>query len=292
VLGYNASTLQQVMVYCDTANGSEGGIWQSGLGLATDATGNMYFMTGNGTFDANTGGADLGDSFVKLTPSGIVADYFTPHDQNIMDSSNWDLASSGAMLLPDQPGANPHLLLGGGKTGTLYLVNRDNMGHYNSSNDSQIVQSLVNIFPNGTPEPGNYSAPVFFNGSVYFAPVNDRIQAFQLNNGLLTTAPTSVSPLVYSYPGASIALSANGTANGILWAIQRNDPNTPDPGTTAPGVLHAYRADNLSTELYNSTQAGTRDALDYAAKFTIPLVANGKVFVLTNGQLTAFGLLP
>jgi outer membrane protein assembly factor BamB len=150
----------------------------------------------------------------------------------------------------------------------------------------------VNIFPNGTPEPGNYSAPVYFNGSIYFAPVNDRIQAFRMTNGLMSATPVSVSQLVYSYPGASIALSANGTSNGILWAIQRNDPNTPDPGTTAPGILRAYRADDLNTELYNSAQAGTRDALDYAAKFTIPLVANGKVFVLTNGQLTAFGLLP
>jgi hypothetical protein len=97
---------------------------------------------------------------------------------------------------------------------------------------------------------------------------------------------------VYSYPGGSIALSANGSTNGILWAIQRNDPNVADPGTTAPGILRAYSASNLNTELYNSTQAGARDAIDFTAKFTVPLVANGKVFVLTNGRLTAFGLLP
>ena len=292
VLGYNATTLQQVMAYCESPNGTEGGIWQSGLGPAGDTAGNVYFMTGNGTFDANTGGLDWGDSFVKLGPTGTVLDYFTPHDQNIMDSNNWDLASSGILLLPDQPGAVPHLLVGAGKTGTLYLVNRDSMGHYNANNDNQIVQSLVNVFPNGTPEPGNYSAPVYFNGSVYFSPIDDTIKAFQLNNGLLTTSPTSSSPDIYPYPGGSIAVSGNGNSNGILWAIQRNDPGVSDPGTTAPGVLRAYLASNLGTELYNSTQAGTRDALDYAAKFTIPLVANGKVFVLTNGALTAFGLLP
>jgi hypothetical protein len=292
VLGYDATTLQQVMVYSDSPNGTQGGIWQSGLGPAADSAGNVYFMTGNGTFDANSGGLDYGDSFVKLSPAGAVVDYFTPHDQNIMDTNNWDLASSGPMLLPDQSGANPHLLVGSGKTGTLYLINRDNMGQYNANNDNQIVQSLVNIFPNGTPEPGNYSAPVYFNGYVYFSPINDAIQAFQLNNGLLTTSPTSLSPVIYSYPGASLAISANGSTNGILWAIQRNDPNTQDPGNTAPGVLRAYTATNVGTELYNSGQAGTRDALDFAAKFTIPLVANGKVFVLTNGHLTAFGLLP
>jgi chitodextrinase len=292
VLGYNATTLQQLMAYCDTPNGTQGGIWQSGMGLAADAAGNVYFMTGNGTFDANTGGLDYGDSFVKLSPSGAVLDYFTSRDQDIMNNSNWDLASSGTLLLPDQPGAIPHLLLGAGKTGTIYLVNRDNMGHYNSNNDNQIVQSLVGIFPNGTPEPGNYSSPVYFSGSVYFSPVNDTIKAFRLTNGLLTISPTSSSAVIYPYPGGWIALSANGNTNGILWAIQRNDPGVSDPGTAAPGILRAYLATDLSTEIYNSSEAGTRDALDYAAKFTIPLVANGKVFVLTNGRLTAFGLFP
>jgi chitodextrinase len=292
VLGYNASTLQQVMAYCDSPNGAQGGIWQSGIGLAADATGNVYFMTGNGTFDANTGGGDYGDSFVKLSPAGTVVDYFTSHDQDIMNSNNWDLSSSGPMLLPDQPGMVPHLLVGAGKTGTVYLVNRDSMGFYNANNDNQIVQSLVNAFPNGTPEPGNYSAPVYFNGSVYFSPINDQIQAFQLSNGRLSTSPTSRSPELYPYPGGWLALSANGSSNGILWAIQRNNATTMDPGATAPGVLRAYMATNLSTELYNTSQAGSRDTLDFAAKFTVPLVANGKVFVLTNSRLMVLGLLP
>jgi hypothetical protein len=280
------------LAYCDSPDGAQGGIWQSGIGLATDATGNVYFMTGNGTFDANTGGRDYGDSFVKLSPAGSVTDYFTPHDQDIMSSNNWDLASSGPMLLPDQPGAVPHLLVGAGKTGTVYVVNRDSMGFYNANNDNQIVQSLVNAFPNGTPEPGNYSGPVYFNGSVYFSPINDKIQAFSLSNGRLSTSATSKSPETYAYPGGSIALSANGTSNGILWAIQRNDQTTLDPGNTAPGILRAYLATNLGTELYNTSQAGSRDTLDYAAKFTIPLVANGKVFVLTDSRLMVLGLLP
>ena len=292
VLGYNASTLQQTVAYCDSPNGAQGGIWQSGMGLAADANGNVYFMTGNGTFDANTGGGDYGDSFVKLSPAGTVVDYFTSHDQDIMASNNWDLSSSGAMLLPDQPGAVPHLLIGSGKTGTVYLVNRDSMGFYNANNDNQIVQSLVNAFPNGTPEPGNYSAPVYFNGSVYFSPINDTIKVFHLNNGRLTTSPTSTSPELYPYPGGWIALSANGSSNGILWAIQRNDSRTSDAATAAPGILRAYLATDLSTEIYNTSQAGSRDTLDFAAKFTVPLVANGKVFVLTNSHLMVLGLLP
>ena len=284
VLGYNATTLQQVMAYNVTANGSGAGIWQSGAGAAADSAGNVYFITANGTFDANTGGVNYGDSFVKLSPGGTVLDYFTPHNQASLASSNYDLASSGPLLLPDQPGAHPHLMLSAGKNETIHMVDRDSMGHYNASNDNQIVQSLVNIFPNGTPEPGNYNAAIYYKGTVYFSPVNDTLMAFGLTNGLLSTSPTSRSSAVYTYPGGAIAVSANGNANGILWAVQRNS-------VSAPGVLRAYDATNLATELYNSNQAGTRDTLDFAVKFSIPLVANGKVFIGSMSQLTVYGLL-
>jgi chitodextrinase len=290
VLGYNATTLQRTFAYCDSPNGSQSGIWQSGMGPAADAAGNVYFTTANGTFNVNTGGTEYGDSVVKLGSSGSVVDYFTSKDQAQMDSNNWDFASSGAILLPDQPGSIPHLLIATGKIGSLYLVNRDNMGHFNN-NDTGVVQALRNIFPNGSPEPGNYSAPVYFNGNVYIGPVNDQVQAFGVNNSLLTTSPTSKSAIAYAYPGASLAASASGTANGIIWAIQRNDSAVAEPSGN-PAVLRAYLAGDLSNELYNSTQAGARDSLDPTAKFTIPLVANGRVYILTQGQLTAFGLLP
>jgi hypothetical protein len=290
VLGYNATTLQQTMASCTSPNGSQSGIWQSGMGPSADSAGNVYFTTANGSFNANTGGTEYGDSFIKLNATGAVLDFFTSKDQSVMFANNWDLSSSGPMLLPDQTGGRPHLLVGAGKNGTIYLVDRDNMGHF-TSNDSGVVQSLSNIFPNGTPEPGNYSSPVYFNGTVYFGPVSDRIQAFQLTNGLLSTTPTSTSATIYPYPGATLAVSANGTSNGILWAIQRNDSAVAEPGTNA-ATLRAYSTTSLSTELYNSTQAGARDAFGPAAKFTIPLVANGRVYILSQGQLTAFGLLP
>ena len=179
VLGYNATTLQQVMVYNDTANGSDGGIWQSGGGLDADTAGNIYFSIGNGTFDANTGGVDYGDSIVKLSPTGAVLDYFTPFDQASLSAADVDLGTSSPMLLPNQSGPNPHLLVMAGKGGTLYLVNRDNMGKFNSNNNNQIVQSLVNIFPHGGIDPtaaGNYSNPVYFNGTVYYGAVRDNDQ--------------------------------------------------------------------------------------------------------------------
>ena len=286
VLGYNATTLQQVLVYNATPNGNGGGIWQSGGGLATDATGSIYFATSNGDFDVNIGGVDYGDSVEKISTGGSVLDYFTPHDQSILSTNNLDFGSAGPVLLVDQPsGPYPHLLISAGKNGTIYVINRDNMGHYNPNNDSQIVQALVGALPNGDQEEGNFSAPVYFNGYIYFAAVNDTLKAFQLTNGLLSTSPTSVSSAIYPNRGGAFAASANGNANAILWAIQNN-------GAGVSGVLFAYDATNLADELYDSNEAGSRDTLDFAAKFTIPLVANGKVFVASQSHLTAYGLLP
>jgi hypothetical protein len=284
VLGYDAHSLQQVMAYNDTPNGSDGGIWQSGGGLAADSAGNIFFVTGNGTFDANTGGLDYGDSIEKISAGGAVLDYFAPHDQAVLSAGDLDLGSGTALLLPDQAGPHPHLLVTAGKNGTIYLIDRDNMGHFNPNADSQIVQSLPNIFPNpgGNISSGNFSVPVYFHSFVYFSPVDGPIQAFQLHNGLLSTAPTSQSAATYAFPGGMLAISANGTTNGILWAVQRVD-------ATTPGVLHAYKATDLGVELYNSNQAGSRDTLDIAAKFNIPLVANGKVYVASVSQLTVYG---
>jgi hypothetical protein len=181
-------------------------------------------------------------------------------------------------------------MVGAGKGASVYLINRDNMGHFNPDGDTQIVQSLVNVFPNGTPEPGNYSVPAYFNGTVYFGPVNDNIQAFSLTNGTLSTSPTSRSSGIYGYSGGTLSVSANGSSNGILWALERTG-GAIDGGTT-PGILHAYDARNLATELYNSTQAGARDDLADPLKFTVPVVVNGKVFVTSYSRLTVYGLLP
>jgi len=288
ILGYNATSLQRVSIYNSTPDASDGGIWQAGGGLAADASGNLFFAIGNGTFDANTGGRDYGDSVLKISTAGSVLDYFTPHDQANMASTNIELGSAGPVLLLDQTtGPFPHLLITAAKNGTIYVINRDNMGHYNASNDSQIVQSLVNALLNSDAEHGNYSAPVFFNGYVYFAAVSDHLKAFQMINGLLSTAPTSQSSVIYPWRGGSFAISANGTSNGVLWAMQDNSFNSPDNG-----VLRAYDAGNLGNELYNTSQAGTRDALDTANKFSVPLVANGKIYVVSQTQFIGYGLLP
>jgi hypothetical protein len=292
VLGYDATSLQQVMQFNVTPDGRAGGVWQAGGGLATDATGNIYFSTGNGTFDADTAGRDYGDSVLKINSTGAVLDYFAPHDQAILDVQDVDLGAGGVLLLPDQSGAHRHLLVSAGKGGTIYLVDRDNMGHYQANNDGQIVQSLPNALPGGNLVNGNRINPAFFNGYVYFSAVADVIRAFQLSNGLLSTVPTSRSLEVYDYPGGPLAISANGSANGILWTVQRFGLDPFGGGVIAPGVLRAYDAANLGRELYNSDQAGTRDTMDFAAKFNVPLVANGKVFVAGENQLTVYGLIP
>jgi hypothetical protein len=221
---------------------------------------------------------------VKLGPGGAVLDFFTPHDQATLDFGDLDLGSGGLMLLPDQRSAVRRLLIAGGKGGTVYLVNRDAMGRFRN-NDRQIVQSLVNAFPGGTADTGNYSTPVYFDGTVYFSAVGDAIKAFRLSHGLLSIGPTSQSQEVYARRGGSLAISANGSQAGILWAVQ-------DRGDSVPGVLRAYRATNLDNELYNSDAAGPRDTLDAAAKFSVPLVVNGKVFVGSMSRLTVYGLLP
>jgi fibronectin type 3 domain-containing protein len=286
ILGYNASTLQKTMTFCLSPNTEGGGVWMSGGGLASDASGDIFFVSGDGEFDGTT---EWGDSYLRLTTAGTVKDFFTPFNQSALNQANHDLGSGGALLLPDQPGAHPHEMLSSGKDGTIYLVDRDNMGKYNTSTNN-IVQTLANIFPpNGQQgsEPGNFSTPIYLNGTVYFIPNGDNLQGFSLTNGLLSTSAAVRSSAIFPDRGGAMAASANGSSSGIIWAVQRNATN--------PGVLYAYNATSSSgtlAELYDSSQAGTRDTLDAAAKFNVPVVANGKVFVAGTTQLTAYGLLP
>jgi len=282
VMGYDASSLKQVRVWNVTPNGRAGGIWMAGASLSSDTSGNLLLVVGNGTFDANNGGLDYGDSFVKLTPNGnsfSVSDYFTPFDQANLSANDIDPGSSGLTLLPDQPGSVPHLCVSAGKGGKIYLVNRDNMGKFQSGSDSQIVQSIPTAV--GTlPSDNDYSTAVYWNGNVYFIGNQDVVKQFQLNNAQLSAIPKSGTH-VYGYPGGNMSVSSNGTSNGILWSIEAGGAN----------VLHAYVATDISRELYNSNQAGGRDHFGTAIRFTVPTVMNGKVFVAGGSQLAVFGLL-
>jgi hypothetical protein len=283
VLGYNASDVQQQVGALNTTpdyafSTVEGSIWQGGAGLAADSGGSIYFMTANGDFDVNLGGSDYSDSFVKLTQgaSGLsVGDFFTPSNELNMEQNDLDLGSGGPLLLPDQTGTStPHLLVGAGKTGNIYLINRDSMGGFNSTD--QVVQEI----PNGIPQ-SFFGVPAYWNNMVYFATTASPIEAYSLTNGVLSGSPVLQSGKLNGI--ASATISANGNSNGVLWLIRLN---------SSIAALAAWNASALGKELYDSSQAGTRDNLGPIMRFTTPTVANGQVYVGTQQQLVVYGLFP
>jgi hypothetical protein len=292
LFAYNASTLAQTAVFITTPNGQgQGGIWMSGTGIAADSSGNIFTATGNGNYDAT----DVGDSILKLNGSTLtLTDYFTPFDQGNDDANDYDVASGGTVLLPDQPGAHPHELVQGTKGGTIYLINRDQMTtnnqHYCSgcTSDPEIVQEILNA--------GNllwlWAAPAYWNNTVYFWGRNDVLKAYTLTNGLLGQSPSSSSTITFGFPGATPSISANGNTNGIVWAIETDDYGPPAESVAGPAILRAFDATNVANELYQSAQMGSRDQAGNAVKFTVPTIANGKVYVGTQTEVDVYGLLP
>ncbi len=282
LLGFDARSLQPNGVLNLTPNGGLGGIWQGGDGPAADANGNIYFITGNGTFDATNG--NYGDSFARVTPGGTnltVADYFTPYDQQNLADSDLDLGSGGLLLLPDSVGAvnHPHLLAGAGKGGTIYLLDRDNLGQFNAADNSQAVQTLV-----GGAVVWSYGTPAYWNNLLYYVGANDHLKAFNFSGGRLNPNPVSTG-MFFAWPGATPSISADGTNNGIVWVLQSNAANL---GYGA-AILHAFNATNLAQELYDTSQTGGRDYPGDAVKYTVPTIANGKVYVGGSSSIAVFG---
>jgi hypothetical protein len=279
IIGNDARTLQTVAKFNSTPNGNEAGIWMSGGGLAADEGGNVFALTGNGTFTAPNGGKDYGDSILKLDRNLRVRDYFTPPNQKQLAAKDLDLGSGGALLVPVQPGPRPHVFVGGGKDGTLFVLNRDKLGHYRPKRG---------VAGQSIPNPGHsvFSTPAYFNGTVYVHAVGDVLKAYGVVNGTLV-GPVSQGTTSFGYPGATPSVSANGATNGIVWEIQ----NTGKRGVAGVTVLHALNASSVSQELYNSTQAGDRDLAGPYVKFAVPTISNGKVYVATQTGLAVYGLL-
>jgi outer membrane protein assembly factor BamB len=290
VIAYDATSLARAAVLnlAPNSGGTGPAIWMSGDGPAADASGNVYLLTANGAFETTLDsngfpvGADYGNSFVKLSLANgalTVADYFTMTNVRAESSADMDLGSGGEMLLPDLTDAGNvvrHLMLGAGKDGNLYVVNRDAMGKYSSSGN-QIWQELDGAVPGGV-----FSTPGYFNGTVYYGDAGGTLKAFAVSNAKLADHPVSQTNGSFGFPGAAPAISANGTANAIVWASENSNP----------AVLHAYDATNLSRELYNSNQAANgRDHFGAGNKFIVPTVADGRVFVGTTGGVAVFGLL-
>src|SRR5882762_3750271 len=289
IIAFAENSLARTAILNVGPNGDAGpAIWMSGGGPAVDAAGNVFLLTANGAFETvlDAGGfpqhGDFGNSFLKVALVGgtlTVADYFTLSNEVAESAADRDLGSGGALLLPDlkdAAGAVRHLVIGAGKNGNIYVVDRDSMGKFSAAANA-IWQQLTGALPGGI-----WSTPAYFNGSVYYGDANSTLKAFSVANAKLSSAPQSQSPTHFTFPGTAPSVSANGSASGIVWAHENSNP----------AVLHAYDAANLATEIYNSNQAaGGRDQFGPGNKFITPIVADGKVFVGGTAGVAVFGLL-
>lgn len=309
ILGYNATTLQQVSTFITVPNntGGEAGIWQSGAGPAIDASGNMYVVTGNGVFDQNassfTTATDWGESVLKLPtdttgaiqlPFSDTTSWFTPSNWAQLNSGDnqvtpglpgdRDLGSGGMLLLPDQTqGSHTHIMVGGGKAGVLYVLDRDSLGGINA-NDSSAIQEILE--PSGN---SLFVTPAYFNGNIYYAPDGGALEQRQVQYDATTgnyISPTAVTSTVTApFKGAGVFISSNGTNDGIVW--------------TLGNALTAYNATNVTNPIFNATTnvPGVGGQCT-TAKFSLPIEANGKVYYTcynagTNiGYLFVSGLFP
>ena len=293
VMAFSESTLKQTQVLNLTPNGSEGAIWMAGDGLAADSAGSIYLLDANGTFDTNfTNGfpssGDYGNAMLRLTTQGTlaVADYFETYNTVTESFDDTDLGSGGEILLPnikDTAGTAHQLIVGAGKDGSIYLADRTNMGKFNPSTvatDSNIYQVVPSALSGRV-----FSTPAYFNGVLYYGAAGDSLRAFPFTNAKLPASASSVSAATFGFPGTTPAVSANGTQNGIVWALES--------GNGSAGVLHAYDPTNLANEFYDSNQAaGGRDSFGAGNKFITPLIIHGKVYVGTQTGVAVFGLLP
>ena len=298
ILAYNASTLKQTSVWCSSANGIGAGIWMSGSGIAADnlnPTGNspggrLFVATGNGTFDAKTpytNTMDYGDSIVRLhLNNGVmtVADDFTPLNQSALNGADADVASGGVLVLPDQSGSQTHLLFQTGKEGRFYIVDRDNMGGFNSGSDNIAQEIPVNGAGGSSPiAAGIWGMPAFFNNTMYIWGKNDVLKTFPMSSGKFPTTASSKGPTSIGFPSPTPVISSNAGASPILWSIET------DNFGSGNAILRATDANNVGTTLYDSSAIST-DSPGGAVKFNVPTVANGKVYVGATTQLSIYGL--
>ena len=293
VFAYTTDTLTQAAVWNSSPDGEGSSVWQAGTAPAVDADGNVYVITGDGHgFNADSGGRNFGDSFVKLSGGSLkVLDWFTPFNQACLDNDDLDLGSTAPMLIPDQQ-AGLNLLEAGSKEGRIYLLNRDNMGKFHSGSNSQIVQDIL-INPLACGASGfdansterMYGSAAYWNGTVYQASAFSTLRAFQFQSGKL--AQTSQTQVVFNASGQSgrgpiPVVSANGAAGGIVWLQQRSFD-------TGHEVLYAFDATDLSKELWDSDQNQARDGLATGPVFGAPVVIDGRVISVSANTINVYG---
>lgn len=280
VIGYDAATLRQTAVFNTAPDAGGGGIWQSGTGIAADDRGNIYVTTGNGSFTAARGGADYGDSVLKLEPKSLrVLDFFTPFDEASLSRWDNDLGSSGPVLLPVQEGPRPHLLATAGKSGRVYLLDRDRLGHKDTSGKDGNAVDVV-----GPCGKGVYGGPAYWNGHLFVFGDGDVVRDYVLRSGRLIAG--HVGKQKFRNPGAIPSISANGSQDGIVWAVLTKSYFE----HAVPATLQAYDAADVGRLLYTSETARGGEGPGTAVRFAVPIVANGKVYVNAVNAVAVYGL--
>ncbi len=281
MISYDKTTLAQVNVLNTTPDGGGGAFWNGGGGPAIDSSGNLFIISAT---DQNDPGSGYNDSFLKLSSSLSITDFFMPSNDAFLRANDADLGSGDDVIMPDNSSSTPHEVIGGGKDGRIFVVNRDNMGMF-VSNANHVIQTVQT----GTQQFDNiFSTPGFWDGHLYIHCEQDVLKSFSWSSttGLLSTTYNSKGAYKFGVHGATVSISSNGSSDGIVWEIE----STAQP-TGGPAILRAYDATNVATELYDSSQAGSRDTAGPAVKFTVPTVTDGKVFVGTGTELDVYGLL-
>ena len=281
ILSYDKTSLAQTAIFNTTPDGAGGAIWNSGGAPAVDAGGNLFLISATDAGDPNSG---YNDAFLKMSSTLTADDYFIPSNDDFLRANDADLGSGDLVLMPDNISATPHEVIGGGKDGRIFVVNRDNMGGFDSTTDKviQTVQTGTRQFDN------IFSTPAYWNGNLYIHCEADVLKAYSWSSttGMLSTTPTSHGVAIFGVHGATIAVSSGGGSDGIVWEIESTAA-----GAAGPAILRAADANDVSKEIYNSKQSGTRDTAGTAVKFVVPTVADGQVFVGTGNELDVYGLL-
>ncbi len=281
VVGFDASSLNVRNILNVSPNVQFGGIWMAGGAPSADANNNLYLITGNAIFDANNASApnnDYGDSFLQLSSDLAISSYFTPSDQQDDAADDGDFGSGGAAVVVNlTSGTLKHIVIGGGKDGNLYVLNGDSMGGLGDANARQEFTVGNAIL----------ATSAFWNNNLYVAGIRLPLASYSFNSStnLFNTSIASQSPTSFGFPGSTPSVSSLGPSNGVVWALDNSTYCTNQSPSCGPAVLHAYDAINLANELWNSTQLSS-DVAGNAIKFTVPTVANGKVYIGTRGDNT------
>jgi hypothetical protein len=300
IFAYDTGSFTRKSLMITDPNGGLGGFWMAGSGVAADETSNIFIASGNGDFNMTSTPIEYGDSIIKLGTTNenlSVLDYFTPSDQSCLDNNDEDLGSGGLLILPDEPGTFPHILVQSGKEGKIYVVNRDMMTtgntHYNNlpncqSSDPEIIEESASGAIGGM-----WAMPAYWNNNLYFWGSGDVLKSIPVSSGLPDFTHITPNSTNIGFPGSTPSVSSSGTTPGtaILWSLDNSKYGSPGP-KPGPAILYAFDATAIGSELWNSTQAcNSRDQAGNAVKFAVPTIANGKVYIGTSTEVDVYGLL-